>query len=273
MNDGHWDRIYLSPHLDDAALSCGGLIYQQTHAGERVLVVTLFAGSPPDDEITPFARELKARWGGATDPVAVRRREDLAAWRALGAEGLHLPYYDCVYRSDPRTGEAYYPDVASIFADLHPAERDWRRELLAALRERVADLCAARIVAPLTVGHHVDHILAQQMALELMRQGCDVRFYEDYPYAGDAEAIGRALAPWPRGCWSVEAFYLNEAALAAKGDAVACHASQISTFWPDVDAMRRALRAQALAVGEGRYAERLWRLDPRCLPRDFTTHG
>jgi hypothetical protein len=32
--------IYLSPHLDDAALSAGGLIYEQTQAGIQVEIWT-----------------------------------------------------------------------------------------------------------------------------------------------------------------------------------------------------------------------------------------
>ena len=30
----HMRWIYLSPHFDDAVLSCGGLIWEQTHSGD-----------------------------------------------------------------------------------------------------------------------------------------------------------------------------------------------------------------------------------------------
>ena len=36
-----YQRVYLSPHLDDAALSCGGRIYQERQAGLSVLVLNL----------------------------------------------------------------------------------------------------------------------------------------------------------------------------------------------------------------------------------------
>jgi len=37
--------IYLSPHFDDAVLSCGGLIFDQTCGGTAVEIWTVFAGT------------------------------------------------------------------------------------------------------------------------------------------------------------------------------------------------------------------------------------
>ena len=42
------DHLYLSPHFDDAALSCGGQIATWTAAGQSVLVVTITGGDPLD---------------------------------------------------------------------------------------------------------------------------------------------------------------------------------------------------------------------------------
>jgi LmbE family N-acetylglucosaminyl deacetylase len=272
MSTQPYTYIYLSPHLDDAVFSCGGAIATQVRAGERVLVVTVFAATPLDPDLTPFTRELKARWGGASDPVAVRRQEDLSALRVLGAQGLHLPYADCVYRFDPATSEAFYPDETSIFADVHPAEATWHLNLLGALRAAVPGLDQARLYAPLTAGHHVDHLLVHSMGLALERQGAQVAFYEDYPYASDAEAIRAALERLPGACWDKEILFFGETEMRAKTDAVACHASQITTFWRDeagrayLAGMQRALRNYALQVGTGQYAENVWHLAETCLP-------
>ena len=38
--------IYLSPHLDDAVFSAGGLIYEQTQAGTPVEIWTIMCGDP-----------------------------------------------------------------------------------------------------------------------------------------------------------------------------------------------------------------------------------
>jgi len=265
MNEQTHDYVCLSPHLDDVVLSCGGIVHRLARGGARVLVVTFFAGSPSDDAITPFALELKERWGNAEDPVAVRREEDMEAVRAIGAQALHLPFLDCVYRQDAARQMAYYPTVEHIFADVHPAEAGLPQALLAELQSRLPRLAAATIFAPLSAGHHVDHILVLQMALALLKGGHKVLFYEDYPYAGKADVLEAALVSWPGYCWSRETIILDEADLQAKGRGVACYASQISTFWKSAQEMLDALRAQALAVGQGPLGENLWQLRPQCL--------
>ncbi|MFH1086806.1 MAG: PIG-L family deacetylase [Chloroflexota bacterium] len=268
-----YDHIYLSPHLDDAVLSCGGMICAQARGGARVAVVTFFAASPADDELTPFTRDLKARWGTAADPVAVRRAEDVAAVRALGAEAVHLPLADCVYRHSPH-GDAYYPTVETIFGDIHPAEATWHEGLRAALLDAVgtaicgAAICgAATVYAPLGAGHHVDHLLVQRVALSLAAASRAVLLYEDYPYAEDAAAIARAVGALPARRWTRRVRAYGEPCLAARMRAVACYASQINTFWQDaagradLAAMRAALRRYALAVGGGRPGEGYWSLN------------
>lgn len=238
-------------------MSCGGTIYRQTRRGERVLVITAFAGTPPNHDLTPFTRELWERWGGADNPVAARRAEDLAALAGLGASAVHLPYLDCVYRQHPATGEALYPTVDDIFAEVHSAEGALADVLYDDLRGRLDDRPGLQVYAPLAAGHHVDHQVVRQAATRLLADGVEVAFYEDWPYAGDEETVAQALGEGA-GRWRRHIVPLTEEALAAKGDAVARYASQISTFWPDTEAMRRALYQHAQRVGGGRPGEGFW---------------
>src|SRR5512139_3118661 len=78
----HW--IYLSPHLDDAALSCGGLIWEQVHAGDTVSVWTICAGDPPNGSLSPFAEALHARWQSGIEAAVLRREEDVTSCLLLG---------------------------------------------------------------------------------------------------------------------------------------------------------------------------------------------
>ena len=50
--------IYISPHLDDAVLSAGGLIYEQTRAGMDVEIWNFMCGFPPSEELSPYAQIL-----------------------------------------------------------------------------------------------------------------------------------------------------------------------------------------------------------------------
>lgn len=257
--DNPYDRVYLSPHLDDAVLSCGGSIWQEGQAGERVLVVTVFAGAPPADELlSPFARELHTRWGHPDDAVAQRREEDQAALTLLGAEAVHWPYTDCIYRQIP-DGRFPYASEGALWGEVHVAEMDLISELAdrmtaLPLSPRNADAPLHVVCAPLGVGHHVDHQIVRR-AVE--SSGHAVLYYEDYPYANDRQAVQAALQPEEVG-WRADLVSLSEDALRAKIAAIACYRSQLSTFWTGLTEMSAEIRRFAELTGSGGPAERYW---------------
>lgn len=246
-------RVVLSPHLDDAALSLGGAIARWTAAGERILVVTIAAGSPPPGAISsPFAASLHRAWGvGAADAVALRRREDEAAMAILGAEARRLEQLDAVYRLPQR-----YDGEAALLGEPAPEDRlgsDLARELAPIL----AASPRAGVVAPLAVGGHVDHRVVHRAAIELARQGRDVCFYEDFPYAARPNAVADRLAAI--GLDRDPATFDITATLDRKIAAVLAYASQIDALFGGVEPARAAITAYAQAIGSGGSAERTWR--------------
>ncbi len=249
-----YTHIYLSPHLDDAVFSCGGQIWQQTQTGERVLVVTLFGGAPPPTTpLSPFAQSLHTRWGHPADATLRRQEEDRAALAILGAEALHWPYTDCIYRQTPG-GDSPYASEASLWGAIHPADES----LVAELAGRIATLPLGEdgtLYAPLAAGRHVDHQIARRAAQDSGRLPV---YYEDYPYAArDPLAVQTALG---EAHWQAELLPLSEEALQAKIAAIACYHSQLSTFWPGAAEMAASVRTFAERVGDGKPAERYWRL-------------
>jgi LmbE family N-acetylglucosaminyl deacetylase len=245
-------HIYLSPHLDDVVLSCGGRIWQQGRAGDRVMVVTVFSGAPdPGAQLSAFARALHARWGEPSEAVKMRQEEDLRALSLLGAESLHWPYPDCIYRTTSG-GEFAYASFESLWGQIHLAEATLVRELAA--RITALPLSPEGILcAPLTVGRHVDHRIVRQAAESA---GRPLVYYEDYPYAEDQSAVETTVAGSQ---WGSELVSLSQDALNGKIAAVACYRSQISTFWVDLEDMAAALRTFAERTGRGCPAERYWR--------------
>jgi LmbE family N-acetylglucosaminyl deacetylase len=268
-------HLYLSPHLDDAVLSCGGLIHRQVRtpseppaepgaqalsepsAEPGVLVLTVFAGDPPPGPRSEFAELLGQLWGAPENPMAVRRAEDRAALERLGAAWLHWEYPDAVYRTAPG-GEFCYPSREAIFGDVHPAERT---ALVEELSARLVALCRERrpavVYSLLTAGHHVDHQLLQWAARALEREW-PVRHYEDYPYVEDASSLQAALE-LAGGAWQAELEPLAEADLEARLDAVACYESQLDVLFAGEAAMRERLSAYARSLGVAGPAERYWR--------------
>jgi LmbE family N-acetylglucosaminyl deacetylase len=244
--------LFLSPHLDDAALSCGGTIYSLARAGAAVTVLTLMAADPPDPPPdTPIVRDLHARWAAGALPAAVRRRAAARAAGVRGARARHAPLADCVYRAGPG-GAPLYPDEASLWGAIHPD--DPAPAALPAL-----DLPPAQtIYAPLGVGAHVDHLIARDWALALAGRGAAVVFYEDYPYARDPAALDRARAAFAPGALTAQTRPLDAAAVRARLAAIASYDSQLSTFWPGRPALERDLLRAMLEAGNGAPAERFW---------------
>jgi LmbE family N-acetylglucosaminyl deacetylase len=251
------DAIYLSPHLDDVVLSCGGQIAQQTRLGKRVLVVTVCAGDPPPRSLASvFVQELHARWG-VYDPVATRRAEDLASLAVLGAEALHLNVLDCIYRLGPQSGGPLYPDEEALFGAVAEQDKGLIEQIANQLR-RLEPLWGAAVYAPLSIGYHVDHQLARAAAERWGAPGGLLAYYEDYPYAEDPSEAGAGLVDSlvPSLVW------LDSLDMACKAAAVACHRSQLSTFFDGEAEMARRLAAFASlrAAGAG-LAERVWAME------------
>ena len=167
--------IYLSPHLDDAVLSAGGLIYEQTRSGIPVEIWTFMCGYAPEDAVSPFAEAMHQQWGfsSAEETTRSRREEDKNAAAVVGAKAIHFDFLDCIYRRD-QNGDWLYTEIS-----VPPHTED------VAIPRRIAEAVSARLlpddvlVAQLSVGSHVDHVLVRQAA-ELLRRPL---FYDiDIPY-------------------------------------------------------------------------------------------
>jgi len=245
--------IFLSPHPDDAVLSCGGTIYRLAENGYRPIVITLFGGDRPiGTPLSAFARDLQQRWQLGENAPAARRDEDRAACDQLGAMLIHLPFADAVYRSDPVTQRWLYDSEAAIFGPVREADIVARVAEALQSKLRLAG-SSVRVFVPLTAGGHVDHVITRAAAERLK---IDLDYYEDYPYAEQPDRITHV---WGAAEWRSEAVELSEGALQAKINAFLCHRSQISTFYRDDVEVAQRMRAYALAVGQGQPVERFWR--------------
>jgi LmbE family N-acetylglucosaminyl deacetylase len=160
--------LVISPHLDDAVLSVGGAMATWSAAGERVVVATVFTDGPPLDAVPPSMRALA--------DYEVRRAEDADACAAVGAEvrwlghverAFRRPFLttrDCFTTRSDRAQFTALPAVATSLAALDALAPD-------------------RILIPLGVGNHVDHVEVLLAATEwaLARGWRDrLLFYEDF---------------------------------------------------------------------------------------------
>ncbi len=213
--------LLLSPHADDAVLSCGGLLLEHTDA----TVVTVFSGDAPQPRQGALAR-LAA--------PGARRAEDAAAMSKLGCDHQNLNLLDAIDRRD-EDGLQLYGSMAALFAQVLPADSARCGEIQSALTPMLSNRI---LLCPLAVGAHVDHQLCAHAGRRLAAEGHSVWFYEDAPYvfpdtgsALRADTVLRAarrLRANVRGSWDMPI------RTAAKEEILACYSSQIETLFGDL---------------------------------------
>ncbi|MCU1351912.1 MAG: hypothetical protein JWM05_1121 [Acidimicrobiales bacterium] len=144
VDDDELTRIVvLSPHPDDAVLSCGQLLSR--HPGATV--VTVFCGFPSTYPDPPNAWAQLCGFESGDDIIAVRRAEDRRALDRLAATPIHLDGF--------------------AEADLQPTEPvATAGEVAAELARVLADLEPTVVILPLGLGNP-EHVTVHDAALQV----------------------------------------------------------------------------------------------------------
>src|SRR5687768_4772628 len=100
-------HVFLSPHYDDIALSCGGTAALLAQFGRQPEVALIFGDHPdPDAPLTAFAQAMHNQWGlDAAQVITGRRAEEATAGRVLGTRAVFLPFRDAIYRGERYLGD------------------------------------------------------------------------------------------------------------------------------------------------------------------------
>ena len=254
--------LFVSPHLDDAALSCGGVMAAIDRQGGRAVQMSVFtADEPVAGSLSPLAKELHRKWG-LSKVVADRRQEDLRAAAVLGSDLICLGFHEAIYRSDGEPiGEPTRRHRCLSYQDLFspPTAGDLllAEKICGELREYIRAQRPSFIFGPVGIGQHVDHVIVrmalQQAVAETGAGG--LLLYEEMPYASESwnapslRALRKTALPmtweltgedWERKLTSIQAYR-----------------SQLPTLWRDRD-WRSALEDHARAVANGKLGERTW---------------
>jgi LmbE family N-acetylglucosaminyl deacetylase len=227
--------LFLSPHLDDAILSCGAWI--QAWAGHcELTVATVFTAAGPAPHTRAarsFLRQCGA--GDAAGLFAARRAEDRRVLAGLGAAHRHLGLPDALFRR--RTRDVPLSRLVPELAHRYPTYRfdiargriaRGDRALTANLAGRVADLLtgtgARLLFCPIGVGRHVDHLIVREVGPRFADR---VVYYADFPYnltaAPDPAFVARQdLVSW---AW--------DRGLGEKSRLIRGYATQADALFPD----------------------------------------
>jgi len=223
--------IYLSPHLDDAVLSAGGLIYEQTRAGQEVEIWNFMCGFPATEELSLFAQDLHKQWGipVAADLVRARRAEDAAATAIVGAKAIYFDYLDCIYRRG-KNGDWLY---SNVFVPPHKDEVDLPVQIAESVSARLQP--TDQLVCQFGLGSHLDHVHVRS-AVELLQR--PVLYDADIPYLFNSpDELNSKTAGMKATAYSV-----SESGLKSWQDAIAAYTSQVGVLFENPEAMRAKIR-------------------------------
>lgn len=263
--------IFLSPHFDDIALSCGGTAARLSRQGVRCVGVTVCAAPAPNEELSEYAQFQHGRWqeaGGSEQKSIneVRREEERAALRLLGVEPVWLDVPDAPYRRSS-AGETFYNSDEQLFGKVALEERRLLVPRIAAEVRRVAaehgdERGRVRVFAPLGLGHHVDHQLVFWAARRLgPRFG--VLYYEDFPYAAVEGAMESRLQELNLPAQPL--ITPIDDLIGVKIAAISRYKSQLDVLFGSSSVMPAEVRRYSALLAPPtigiEYAERVWRLE------------
>lgn len=194
-----FDAIFLSPHLDDAVLSCGHTIHSLTKKNKKSLVVTVFAASQTDFENFSSDSQAFLKKSGNqsfSQLFTQRKKEDNQALKILGAQSLHLANIDAGFRFS-KSKESIYPSNRHVFGGkIHPKEQVFIRKLYQTFDSILTQHAHSKtqIFLPLAIGNHVDHHIIFNYFTHLSHQYV---FWEDVPYRNHPQQLFSRLTHLP----------------------------------------------------------------------------
>lgn len=243
------DPVFVQPHFDDVALSCGGTVAGLAAAG-RPRIVTIFGGVP-EGESSEFVRFQHERWGlSDIDAVVRRREEDRAAAKQLGdtVDVVWFDFLDAIYR------QPHYASDEALFGSLISEDRP----LVAEIADELAPLGDVFVV-PMAIGKHVDHQLAFLAGKALQRSGKTVWLYADQPYTLDPGAFHERLGELgdPSSC----RHGVSPEQFDRRWRAIECYGSQLPVVFRDYDCPRTQLEGFGKRPGEDSIVELFWKLE------------
>ncbi len=144
----------VSPHLDDAILSCGVLIQRAIADGNRVIIANIFSKGTNSSQ---------------------RQAEEKAAADVIGAETVFLDELDAPDR-DPNFSS---PDQI-FFGRIESVSENFIEHLRDRLKKLFSDEGVQTAYFPLGAGNHIDHRIMHLVGRKM--RNTNILFYEDRPY-------------------------------------------------------------------------------------------
>lgn len=186
---------FISPHLDDAALSAGSLISYLTSKKVPVTVVNVFTKAhknPSTFSVKAYLRQCGYR--DAKDLFAQRRNEDKWLFKDIGVEVVNLGFVDAMWRKKEIKNYAvkllgrYIPEVNHIYptfrfhsftGNISKYDEALKKSLETKLL-KVTEGKESFVFCPVGIGHYIDHIIVRNVCSTIFKKPI---YWSDFNYS------------------------------------------------------------------------------------------
>ena len=184
--------FFISPHLDDAALSAGGLIAYLSKK-TKVTVITVFSES--EHESTLSAKQF-LKQAGYKNPATLydeRKKEDADAFASMNVDVIHLGFTDALWRKKYKKNRLrnlfgkLLPEMNTVYPTyrwhinkgvIAKDDLQYAKEITDSLQNSIGKTQDVAIFTCLGIGNHVDHLLTKYAVKKI----CDPIYWFDQPY-------------------------------------------------------------------------------------------
>lgn len=181
-------KVYIiSPHFDDAALSCYRLMSEIPDA-KQIVVINIFTKGSRKPYTFSAKKNLKDS-GGYRNAIALykqRTQEDKRALSSMRVLSVNLGIPEALFRKKRRNSilgrlipemNHYYPTYRwHVVKKVHPndpAISQLKKKLRTFTKEK------ALFIVPFGIGNHADHLIARTACAQLCK---NIVYYADFPY-------------------------------------------------------------------------------------------
>ena len=184
--------IFISPHLDDAALSAGGLLSNLSRK-VRVEVVTVFTECGNNNSLSAKAFLKQCNYRSGKVLFEKRSKEDFDAFNSIHAKTEHLGFKDALWRQKTKVSfinkflEKILPEFGLIYptyrfhitkGSLSQQDEDTISSIAEKLKVIISKSKDPVIFCPIGVGNNVDHLVTKK-SVEMISEPI---YWMDQPY-------------------------------------------------------------------------------------------
>ena len=237
--------LIVSPHLDDAVLSCGDFI---SKISNKVIVdvLTVFSNEYNNNDFSKGIINYHSKCFLPYKSMYHRKSEDLKALKILNCNPIYMDLDECLYRKN--NGRFIYPNDKKIYK-LSKKDKQYNEKVL---KEKFNFKIYDYIFFPLAIGKHVDHQIINEFGYNL--EYTNIYFYEDVPYI--CYNKGKYPINFKKKYNLHKSININEENFQKKILAILEYKSQHHILWPDYLKMLSDLNKHSMKKNQREF--RIW---------------